>query len=97
MPYIRDQKNVHRMHTAVRLNELIQQNSKAAKLVVMNLPPPPKTSDGLTRELQCILFSMIFMYSSPLSVTLKSNPIIHKEKQTQIYIGSKSKKSNLIV
>jgi potassium/chloride transporter 4/5/6 len=36
------QENVLRMHTAVRLNEMIQSKSKDARLVVVNLPSPPK-------------------------------------------------------
>jgi hypothetical protein len=51
----RDEKNVKRMHTAVKLNELIQMNSKGSQLVIVNLPPPPKASDGEIRSLQCIL------------------------------------------
>jgi len=35
--------NVRRMHTAVRLNEVIVSKSHEAKLVILNLPSPPKT------------------------------------------------------
>ncbi|XP_052816164.1 solute carrier family 12 member 6-like isoform X2 [Mya arenaria] len=41
-----DQKNVRRMHTAVRLNEVIIQKSHEAKLVILNLPAPPKHEAG---------------------------------------------------
>lgn len=41
-----DQKNVRRMHTAVRLNEVIIQKSHEAKLVILNLPAPPKHESG---------------------------------------------------
>lgn len=41
-----DQKNVRRMHTAVRLNEVIIQKSHEAKLVILNLPAPPKNEAG---------------------------------------------------
>ncbi|XP_045025861.1 solute carrier family 12 member 4 isoform X2 [Daphnia magna] len=37
-----DVENVRRMHTAVKLNEVIMQRSHDAKLVVLNLPSPPK-------------------------------------------------------
>lgn len=37
-----DVENVRRMHTAVKLNEVIVQRSHDAKLVVLNLPSPPK-------------------------------------------------------
>jgi len=33
---------VRRMHTAVRLNEVIVEKSHEAKLVILNLPSPPK-------------------------------------------------------
>ena len=37
-----DADNVRRMHTAVKLNEVIVQKSREAQLVVLNLPSPPK-------------------------------------------------------
>ncbi len=37
-----DVDNVRRMHTAVKLNEVIVQRSHDAQLVVLNLPAPPK-------------------------------------------------------
>jgi len=37
-----DADNVRRMHTAVKLNEVIVQRSHDAQLVVLNLPAPPK-------------------------------------------------------
>lgn len=37
-----DAENVRRMHTAVKLNEVIVQRSHDAQLVVLNLPSPPK-------------------------------------------------------
>jgi len=36
--------NVRRMHTAVKLNEAIVAKSHEAKLVILNLPGPPKTT-----------------------------------------------------
>jgi len=38
-----ESSNVRRMHTAVRLNEAIVNKSHEAKLVILNLPSPPKT------------------------------------------------------
>jgi hypothetical protein len=39
-----DEANVRRMHTALSLNEAILRRSKAAKLVIINLPGAPKES-----------------------------------------------------
>ncbi|XP_052060467.1 solute carrier family 12 member 4-like isoform X2 [Mytilus californianus] len=41
-----DKKNVRRMHTAVRLNEVIIDKSHEAQLVILNLPAPPKSQAG---------------------------------------------------
>uniref|UniRef100_H2Z9M9 Solute carrier family 12 member 6 n=1 Tax=Ciona savignyi TaxID=51511 RepID=H2Z9M9_CIOSA len=46
--------NVRRMHTAVKLNEVIVNKSHAAQLVILNLPGPPKGSNE-SREANCIL------------------------------------------
>ena len=40
------------MHTAVRLNERIVEKSHEAKLVILNLPSPPKTM-GPDRDASC--------------------------------------------
>ncbi len=47
-----DSSNVRRMHTAVRLNEVIVNKSHEAKLVILNLPSPPKTI-GQDRDSNC--------------------------------------------
>ncbi|RXM36036.1 Solute carrier family 12 member 4 [Acipenser ruthenus] len=47
-----DQSNVRRMHTAVKLNEVIVNRSHDAKLVLLNMPGPPRNSDG---DENCIL------------------------------------------
>ncbi|XP_065341848.1 solute carrier family 12 member 6 isoform X2 [Cloeon dipterum] len=39
-----DEGNVKRMHTAVKLNEVIVNKSHEAQLVILNLPGPPKDS-----------------------------------------------------
>ncbi|GIX77043.1 solute carrier family 12 member 7 [Caerostris extrusa] len=41
-----DEANVRRMHTAVKLNEVITSKSQDAQLVVINLPGPPKMKIG---------------------------------------------------
>uniref|UniRef100_A0A673Z6Q2 Solute carrier family 12 member 5b n=1 Tax=Salmo trutta TaxID=8032 RepID=A0A673Z6Q2_SALTR len=43
---VRNQSNVRRMHTALRLNEVIMKKSKEAKLVLLNMPGPPKNRMG---------------------------------------------------
>uniref|UniRef100_A0A8C6UWW5 Solute carrier family 12 member 4 n=1 Tax=Neogobius melanostomus TaxID=47308 RepID=A0A8C6UWW5_9GOBI len=42
----KDQTNVRRMHTAVKLNEVIVNRSHDARLVLLNMPGPPRNSDG---------------------------------------------------
>uniref|UniRef100_A0AAX7TJX8 Solute carrier family 12 member 5b n=1 Tax=Astatotilapia calliptera TaxID=8154 RepID=A0AAX7TJX8_ASTCA len=41
-----NQTDVRRMHTAMRLNEVITKKSKEAKLVLLNMPGPPKNRVG---------------------------------------------------
>lgn len=41
-----DQSNVRRMHTAVKLNEVIVNRSHDSRLVLLNMPGPPKNQDG---------------------------------------------------
>lgn len=52
--FFRDEDNVRRMHTAVKLNEVIVSKSRDAQLVIFNLPGPPKDTK-LERESNCIL------------------------------------------
>lgn len=47
-----DEGNVRRMHTAVKLNEVIVNKSHDAQLVILNLPGPPKDT-RLERESNC--------------------------------------------
>uniref|UniRef100_A0A4W5PH20 Solute carrier family 12 member 4 n=1 Tax=Hucho hucho TaxID=62062 RepID=A0A4W5PH20_9TELE len=44
--HCRDQSNVRRMHTAVKLNEVIVNKSHDARLVLLNMPGPPRNTDG---------------------------------------------------
>ncbi|KAK6479540.1 solute carrier family 12 member 5-like isoform X1 [Huso huso] len=41
-----NQSNVRRMHTALKLNEVITRKSQDAKLVLLNMPGPPKNRKG---------------------------------------------------
>jgi len=55
----RDEGNVRRMHTAVKLNEVIVNKSHDAQLVILNLPGPPRDSK-IERESNCILSSLAY-------------------------------------
>lgn len=48
----RNQSNVRRMHTAVRLNGVVLDKSQDAQLVLLNMPGPPKNRQG---DENCIL------------------------------------------
>lgn len=50
--YFSDEGNVRRMHTAVKLNEVIVNKSHDAQLVILNLPGPPRDSK-IERESNC--------------------------------------------
>ncbi|CAL8349822.1 unnamed protein product [Merluccius merluccius] len=41
-----DQSNVRRMHTAVKLNEVIVNKSHDARIVLLNMPGPPRDAGG---------------------------------------------------
>ncbi|XP_059419720.1 solute carrier family 12 member 7-like isoform X1 [Carassius carassius] len=41
-----DQSNVRRMHTAVKLNDVVVNKSQGAQLVLLNMPGPPKNNGG---------------------------------------------------
>uniref|UniRef100_A0A8C1T4V8 Solute carrier family 12 member 5a n=1 Tax=Cyprinus carpio TaxID=7962 RepID=A0A8C1T4V8_CYPCA len=41
-----NQSNLRRMHTALRLNEVIIKKSQEARLVLLNMPGPPKNRSG---------------------------------------------------
>ena len=55
---IRNQTDVRRMNTAMRLNEVITKKSKEAKLVLLNMPGPPKNRVG---NENCILHLLCFI------------------------------------
>lgn len=59
VPCIRNQTDVRRMNTAVRLNEVITKKSKEAKLVLLNMPGPPKNRMG---NENCILLCSRAVY-----------------------------------
>lgn len=48
----RDHSNVRRMHTAVKLNEVIVNKSHDARIVLLNMPGPPRNTEG---DENCIL------------------------------------------
>ena len=50
------------MHTAVKLNEVIVAKSHEAKLVILNLPSPPKTV-GPDKDASCKYIFFEFMFS----------------------------------
>lgn len=49
----RNQSNVRRMHTAVKLNGVVLNKSQDAQLVLLNMPGPPRNRQG---DENCILF-----------------------------------------
>ena len=55
-----DSQNVRRMTTAIRLNQVIRQQSTDAKLIIVNMPKPPKDEDG---EKSCILWKSLFYHT----------------------------------
>nr|CAD7460581.1 unnamed protein product [Timema tahoe] len=52
-------RNVRRMHTAVKLNEVIVNKSHDAQLVILNLPGPPRDTKP-ERESNCILLLVVY-------------------------------------
>uniref|UniRef100_A0A4W5KYD0 Solute carrier family 12 member 5a n=1 Tax=Hucho hucho TaxID=62062 RepID=A0A4W5KYD0_9TELE len=70
-----NQSNVRRMHTALRLNGVIVKKSSEAKLVLLNMPGPPKNRAG---DENCILLSL------SLSLTLRELPRVVVLEQTFI-------------
>ena len=60
--FIRENANVRRMHTAVKLNEAIVAKSHDAKLVILNLPGPPKVV-GKDMDCSCKFYNKYFKIS----------------------------------
>ena len=71
--YSTESSNVRRMHTAVRLNEAIVNKSHEAKLVILNLPSPPK-SIGQDRDSNCKYIELYCIndYYFPVSIYQRS-------------------------
>lgn len=54
-----NQSNVRRMHTAVKLNEVVAKKSQDSQLVLLNMPGPPKNKKG---DENCILFRCGYLF-----------------------------------
>lgn len=88
LPSLRNQSNVRRMHTALRLNEVIIKKSSEAKLVLLNMPGPPKNRTG---DENCILHpdrSLLRGVPNTLETVLhtiqnKNSPIFHHSFRQQ--------------
>lgn len=51
-----DEGNVRRMDTAMKINKLVRDKSEDSRLLMINLPKPPRSTD---KELICILFKKL--------------------------------------
>ena len=83
-----DKKNVRRMHTAVRLNEVIIEKSHEAQLVILNLPAPPKSQAG---ELNCILteINILILFMCENNKNIYLHHIISISKLTHTHTHKK--------
>ena len=61
---IRKEKNLRRMNTAVKLNQLVKDRSKGTQLLVINLPGPPSDENDWQH---CILFNPLVVTVSETS------------------------------
>uniref|UniRef100_A0A673Y2X2 Solute carrier family 12 member 5-like n=1 Tax=Salmo trutta TaxID=8032 RepID=A0A673Y2X2_SALTR len=67
-----NQSNVRRMHTALRLNGVIVKKSSEAKLVLLNMPGPPKNRAG---DENCILLSLLLWVTGERSQAQESRDV----------------------
>jgi hypothetical protein len=78
-PSPRDQSNVRRMHTAVKLNGVVLNKSQDAQLVLLNMPGPPKSRQG---DENCILFQcfpVVVVVSCITTVALSGlTPLVYR-------------------
>lgn len=56
------------MHTAVKLNEVIQAKSRDAQLVILNLPGPPRDTN-IERESNCKFSCQFYLFLNKLVFT----------------------------
>ena len=70
----RNQSNVRRMHHAQKLNEVIVKKSQEAKLVLLNMPGPPKNCTG---EENCILSLTFFFGNKALTFSVYLGLCLH--------------------
>lgn len=54
------------MHTAVKLNEVIVNRSHDARLVLLNMPGPPRNQEG---DENCILAKELYIFSTILKLS----------------------------
>lgn len=67
---VSDEGTVRRMHTAVKLNEVIVSRSHDAQLVILNLPGPPRDTN-IDRESNCEYYHKIVLVKyTDISITL---------------------------
>lgn len=79
----RDEGNVRRMHTAVKLNEVIVNKSHDAQLVILNLPGPPRDTK-LERESNC---KLQYLYNTILFYHFTENYVLpNTDSQGKIYL-----------
>lgn len=77
-PSLRDQSNVRRMHTAVKLNGVVLNKSQDAQLVLLNMPGPPKNRQG---DENCILFQcfLVVVVNSSTTMSLSGPaPLVYR-------------------
>lgn len=78
-PSTRDQSNVRRMHTAVKLNGVVLNKSQDAQLVLLNMPGPPKNRQG---DENCILFQCFLVVVNCITTValLGLTPLVYRAR-----------------